>query len=182
LKSAAAALASRISTAPVQDSMFSLLRTFQSQPSEGVMNRRFLLAWLAVFICWMAGSFLVHGTLLYDDYAALSNLFRPEAEAQRYFPLMVLAHAIMAGAFVWIYSRGVENTPWPAQGVRFGLAVALLGVVPTYLIYYVVQPIPGSLVVRQIVYDAILVVLLGVVVAALYRVPADARVSARVRA
>jgi hypothetical protein len=133
------------------------------------MNRKFLLAWLAVFIGWMVGSFLVHGTLLHDEYSRLPHLFRSEAEAQRYFPLMLLAHAIMAGAFVWIYSRGVEATRWPPQGARFGLAIALLAVVPMYLIYYVVQPIPSSLAAKQILFDSILVVLLGVLVAWLYR-------------
>jgi hypothetical protein len=145
------------------------------------MNRKFLVAWLVVFIGWMVGSFLVHGTLLYDDYARLPHLFRPESDAQGHFPLMVLAHAIMAGAFVWIYSRGVESTPWPAQGFRFGLAVALLGVVPTYMIYYVVQPMPGSLTVKQILFDTILVVLLGMLVAFLYRT-AEARLRTRVAA
>ncbi len=135
------------------------------------MNRRFLLAWLVVFIGWMVGSLIVHGTLLHDDYSRLPHLFRPEADAQRYFPLMLLAHAIMAGAFVWIYERGVESRPWVQQGARYGLAVALLGVIPTYLIYYVVQPIPQSLVVKQILFDGILVVLLGILVASLRRTP-----------
>jgi hypothetical protein len=133
------------------------------------MNRRFFNAWVVVFIAWMAGSFVVHGTLLHADYARVPNLFRPEAQAQQHFPLMILAHVVLAGAFVWIYSRGVENTPWLPQGVRFGLAVALLTVVPSYTIYYVVQPMPGSLVVKQIVFDGILVVLLGVIVALAYR-------------
>lgn len=146
------------------------------------MNRRFVVAWLAVFIGWMVGDFVIHGTLLYGEYARLPQLFRPEAEAQRYFPLMVLAHAIMAGAFVWIYARGVENTPWMGQGIRYGLAVALLGVVPTYLIYYVVQPLPGSLPVKQIVFDTILVVLLGMLVAFLYRTSQEARLRTRVAA
>jgi hypothetical protein len=146
------------------------------------MNRRFVVAWLAVFIGWMVGSFVVHGTLLHDDYARLPHLFRPEAEAQRYFPLLVLAHVIMAGAFVWIYARGVENTPWIGQGLRYGIAVALLGLVPTYLIYYVVQPLPGSLPLKQIVFDTILVVLLGMLVAFLYRVPEGARLRTRAAA
>jgi hypothetical protein len=133
------------------------------------MTKRFLIAWIVVFVVWMLGSFLVHGTLLHGDYLQLTGVFRTEAEAQRHFPLMLLAHVIMAGAFVWIYSRGVENTPWMGQGIRFGLAVACLAVIPTYLIYYVVQPLPGSLVVRQIVFDAILVVILGIVVAYFYR-------------
>ncbi len=138
------------------------------------MNRTFLVAWLAVFVAWMVGSFVVHGTLLHADYLGLPNLFRPETEAQQYLHLMILAHVIMAGAFVWIYSRGIENAPWVPQGLRFGLAIALLALVPTYMIYYVVQPMPGSLAVKQIVFDGILVLLLGVLVAWFYRRQAGA--------
>ena len=94
------------------------------------MNRRFLLAWLVVFIGWMVGSFIVHGALLHDEYARLPHLFRQEAEAQQHFPLMLLAHVILAGACVWIYSRGVEATAWTGQGIRLGLAVALVSLVP----------------------------------------------------
>ena len=133
------------------------------------MNRRFLIAWLILFVAWMAGSFVVHGVLLHEDYAKLPGLFRPEAEAQGYFPLMILAHMILAAAFVWIYSRGIEAKPWIAQGMRFGLAVALMTIVPTYMIYYVVQPMAGMHVVKQIVFDGILVLILGVIVAFMYR-------------
>jgi hypothetical protein len=133
------------------------------------MDRRFFMAWVAVFVAWMAGSFVVHGTLLHGDYATLPNLFRPEADAQRLFAFMLLAHVIMAGAFVWIYARGVENRPWLGQGLRFGLAVALLAAVPIYMIYYVVQPMPGDVVVKQIVFDTVVVLVLGALVAYLYR-------------
>jgi hypothetical protein len=136
------------------------------------MKGRFVPAWISVFLAWMAGSFLVHGVLLHQDYAQLPNLFRPESDAQRHFPLMILAHVIMAGAFVWIYSRGIESKPWLSQGIRFGVAIALLGVIPMYTIYYVVQPMPGSLVVRQMIYDGILTVLLGVVAGFYYRTAA----------
>ena len=136
------------------------------------MDKKFFIAWVAIFVAWMAGSFVVHGMLLHDDYAKLSGLFRPEAEAQSYFPLMVLAHIILAGAFVWIYSRGVEAAPWLPQGLRFGLAVALLTVIPTYLIYYVVQPMPGAVVAKQIVFDGILMLILGMITAFIYRPPA----------
>jgi hypothetical protein len=82
---------------------------------------------------------------------------------------MLIAHVIMAGAFVWIYSRGKESKPWLGQGLRFGLAVALLAVVPIYLIYYVVQPQPGMLVAKQIVFDTILTLVVGAVAAFIYR-------------
>ena len=133
------------------------------------MDKKFFIAWVVIFVAWMAGSFVVHGVLLHDDYTKLSGLFRPEAEARPYFPLMVLAHIILAGAFVWIYSRGVESAPWLPQGIRFGIAVALLTIIPTYLIYYVVQPMPGAVVAKQIVFDGILMLILGVITAFIYR-------------
>ena len=133
------------------------------------MNKKFLIAWLVVFLVWFFGSFIVHGTLLRADYQQLASLFRPDSDAQHYFPLMVLAHVLMSGAFAWIYARGVEAKPWLAQGVRFGVAVALLTAVPTYMIYFVVQPMPAAVVVKQIVFDSVLLVLLGIIVAFVYR-------------
>jgi len=115
------------------------------------------------------GSFVVHGVLLHPDYMQLTTLFRTEADAQRYFPLMILAHVILSGAFVWIYARGAEPKPWMAQGVRFGIAIALLTTIPTYMIYFVVQPMPGSVVVKQMIFDGALMVILGLIVAWLYR-------------
>jgi uncharacterized membrane protein YedE/YeeE len=133
------------------------------------MNRKFFAAWAVTFVAWMFGSFLVHGVLLQADYAKLPQLFRPEADAQQYFPFMLLAHVVMSGALVWIYARGTQARPWLAQGLRFGVAIALLTVVPTYTIYYAVQPMPGVYVVKQIVFDGILLLVLGVVVAFLHR-------------
>ena len=133
------------------------------------MDKRFFVSWAVLFVAWMVGSFVVHGTLLAAEYSRLPQLFRPPAEAQPYFPLMLLAHVLLAGAFTWIYARGVQSKPWLGQGLRFGIAVAVLTVVPTYTIYFVVQPMPGALVVQQIVYDGVLIVLLAMLVAWLHR-------------
>jgi hypothetical protein len=138
---------------------------------EGIMNKKFLIAWIVLFAAWFLGSFVVHGVLLRSDYMQLTNLFRAEADERQYFPLMIFAHVILSGAFVWIYARGAEAKPWMAQGVRFGLAVALLTAVPTYMIYFVVQPMPGDIVIKQIVYDGVLTIILGMIVAWLYRSP-----------
>lgn len=137
------------------------------------MNKKFLISWLVIFVAWMGGSFVVHGLLLADGYAALPNLFRPDEDAAKYSHFMLIAHIIMAGAFVWIYQRGAEDKPFIAQGARFGIAVACLGALPTYMIYYVVQPMPGSLVIKQALFETVLLVILGAVVAFLNK-PATA--------
>ena len=133
------------------------------------MNKKFLIAWLVMFIAYMAAGMLVHGMLLHEDYLGLPNLYRSEEEAKPFMYLMILAHVVMAGAFTCIYTRGIENKPWLGQGLRFGLMVSLLCVVPIYMIYYVVQPMPGMLAVKQTIFDTISTVLLGALVAFLYR-------------
>lgn len=137
-----------------------------------LMNGKFLVAWLVTFIAWMAESVVVHGLLLQGEYAQMAALFRPEADAQNYFPIMLGAHVLLAGALVWIYRRGLTaGAAWTSQGLRFGLAIILLTIVPTYLIYYCVQPMPGAMVAKQILFDGIGVVLVCLVVAWLYREP-----------
>ena len=133
------------------------------------MNKKLIIAWIVVFVAWLMGSFVVHGVLLRSNYMQLTNLFRTEEDQQKYFPLMILAHVILSGSFVWIYARGAEAKPWLAQGVRFGVAVALLATVPTYVIYFVVQPMPGNVVIKQIIFDSALMIVLGTIVAWLYR-------------
>jgi len=134
------------------------------------MNKTFVLAWLVLFMLWMAGSFVVHGVLLVEGYQRVQNLFRTPADSQQYFPWMLLAHVLLAGALAWIYARGQDpGKPWLGQGLRFGVATAMLTVVPTYLIYYAVQPMPGLLVAKQIVFDGLTMLVLGVAVAFMYR-------------
>jgi hypothetical protein len=131
--------------------------------------KKLLIAWAVLFVAWMAGSYVVHHLLLGADYKSVASLFRTPEQAQGLFHWMILAHVLMAGAFAWIYSRGVEAKPWLGQGLRFGLAVALMGVVPMYLIYYVVQPMPALLVAKQIAFDGVLVLVLGALAALLLR-------------
>jgi hypothetical protein len=137
------------------------------------MNRKFLTAWLVAFVVWMGGSFAVHGTLLAAKYATLPNLYRPMDTQTQFMPYLIGAHVMLAAAFVWIYSRGVTAAAWMGQGIRYGLAVGLL-TTPTYLIYYSVQPLPRSLVAGQIIGDGVLIVVLGVVTAFMYKGAAKA--------
>ena len=87
----------------------------------------------------------------------------------QYLPFNIFAHLLMAIGFTWIYVRGKEDKPWLGQGIRFGLAVAIMAIIPTYLIYHAVSPYPFAIVMKQIVFDTIGVMVLGIVVAAINR-------------
>ena len=133
------------------------------------MNKKFFISVVVIFVLSMGLGFLVHGVLLNQAYTQLQGLFRTPQDAAAYFPFMLLAHVLIAFGFVWIYQRGKENKPFLAQGIRFGLAVAVLMTIPMYLIYYAVQPMPSTLVYKQIVFDTLGILLMGVVVAWLNR-------------
>ena len=130
------------------------------------MDKKFWITGIACTFVAFAAGFVVHGLILDGDYKALPNLFRSETDAQGYFPFMIIAHILIGFAFAWIYRQGIATgQPWLIQGVRFGIAVACLTTIPMFLIYYAIQPMPGSLVGKQIAFDSIATIINGVVAA-----------------
>jgi hypothetical protein len=128
------------------------------------MNKLVISA-IVMFVMALVLSYAVHGVLLHDDYMQMQNWMRPQTDADSLIAYIVLAQALFGVAFAWIYEQGREDKPWLTQGVRFGVAVAVLAVAPTYLIYHVVTPVPLVVAIKQIVYDTIRVLLMGIVLA-----------------
>jgi len=140
------------------------------------MDTKFWISGVVMSVLAFAFGFLVHGVLLGGDYAPLAGtVYRTPEDAHRYLPYMVVAHLLFGFAVTWIYRQGkTAGASTLGQGVRFGLAVAVLMTIPTYLIYYAVQPTPGALAAKQIVFDSIAIVLMGIAVAYLNRTPGEA--------
>jgi hypothetical protein len=135
---------------------------------------KFAISAVVLAIVSLLLGFVVHGVLLNADYHALGGMFRAEDDGHAHFGYMLLADLFIGVGFTWIYLKGREAKPFLAQGVRFGIAVAVISTIPTYLIYFAVQPIPADLVVKQIVFDTIAMVVMGIVCAWLNRVPETA--------
>ena len=133
------------------------------------MDKKFFISTIVVFVVWMLGSFVVHGLWLGPTYETMTNMMRPVAEQESMMHFMLIAHLLMSAAFVWIYQRGNEDKPWVQQGIRFGIAVALLAPIPTFMIYYTVQQTPASLAINQSIGDSALVIVVALVTAFLNR-------------
>jgi hypothetical protein len=133
------------------------------------MNKKAIVSVVAVFLVTMLGDAAVHAGLLSGSYAALPQLYRTAEDQQTYFLHMLLAHAFIAVGMVWVYLEGRKDGPWLPQGVRFGMALAVLMIFPGYLIYYAVQPLPPALVAGQIVGDFTTRLLASIVLAWLNR-------------
>ncbi|HSS26443.1 MAG TPA: DUF1761 domain-containing protein [Usitatibacter sp.] len=140
------------------------------------MNGRFVVSVVVLAIVSMLLGFLVHGLLLGTEYAKLvPNMYRTPEDSQHYVGYMVLQNILFAIGFTWIYRHGRENKPWLGQGLRFGIAVAVMSTIPMFLIYYAVQPTPSDLAAQQAVFGSIAVILMGLVVAAVNRDPVAPR-------
>jgi hypothetical protein len=129
------------------------------------MGKKAVISVVVIFILFMAFDFMIHGKLLMGDYARFPNIFRTEQDSQAYFPYMLIAHLLTSIGFVWIYNKGKEAKAPLGQGIRYGIAIAILTTIPTYLIYFGVLPLTGDVVTKQIVFSTIEVVILAVVVA-----------------
>ena len=127
--------------------------------------KRFFLTFVVVFVAVTVLGYFIHAVLLASEYQKVSHLHR----SQPLFPFLLLGNLSFSLAFVWLYAKGVEAKPWLGQGLRFGLAIWLLWAVAIFLIQYAGQPLPGSLIGKQIGLEFFDMLALGALTAALYR-------------
>ena len=130
------------------------------------MGKRFWICGIVMSFASLLWAFLTHALLLQADYDALGAMYRTAADGERHFPWLLLAHALIGFAMTWIFGQGISGErPTPAQGLRFGLAMALFSTVPGYLVHYAVQPLPPLLVAKQVAFGLLGMLLLGMLVA-----------------
>jgi hypothetical protein len=122
---------------------------------------------VVVFIVANILGFFIHAVLLKTAYLPVSGYYRPRGEEK--MPFISLAYLSFAIGSVWVYAKGVEQKNWLGQGIRFGIAMWLILAVPSFLIAYGVQPVPGTLALKQVLYEGVDKVVLGILTAALYR-------------
>lgn len=130
------------------------------------MDKRLWICGIVVGAAGLLLGFLVHGLLLRPDYQALAELYRSPGQANTRAVWIVLAYLLLGLGMTWLYRRmpaadGVDL----ARGARFGLAVALVSYVPWHLLAYVAQPLPLSLMLKQVAFDLVAMVLLGMLLA-----------------
>ncbi|MEN1939902.1 hypothetical protein WCE41_01550 [Luteimonas sp. MJ246] len=130
------------------------------------MDKRFWICGIVVGAAALLIGFLVHGLLLRPDYQALAQLYRSPEQANAHAAWIIPAYLSLGLAMTWLYRRmpasdGVDLT----RGARFGLAVALVSYVPWHVLAFVGQPLPLALMLRQVAFDLVAMVLLGMLLA-----------------
>lgn len=131
--------------------------------------KKLVMAIVATFVILMATNYLVHSVWLMPDYDAIPLSHRNPAGIEHRFWAIVVGQFFFSVMFAYIYTRGRENKPWIEQGIRYGILVALLTVIPTSLTEYTVYIIPYMLAIKWMVAGGIQMVLAGLVVAGIYK-------------
>lgn len=129
--------------------------------------KKLVLTIIVVFVVANITGFLIHATLLAPDYMAVKEHYRPEGQEKMIW--ICLAYLAFAIGSVIVYAKGVEAKPWLGQGIRFGILMWLVLTVPSFFIAYAVQPVPTMLMVKQVLFEGIDKIVLGIITAALYR-------------
>jgi len=132
------------------------------------MNRvRLILTIVVIFVLANFAGYFIHAIWLHADYVPVAErLYRPVGQEKLLW--ISLAYLSFAIGSVCVYARGVEDKPWLGQGVRFGILMWLILAVPSFFIAYAVQPVPGILMVKQVLSELIDKIFLGIVTALVY--------------
>ena len=133
------------------------------------MDNRFWLATVAAFVTGVVLCFVFHGLILSQDYAGLQTVYRPPVFHLPRFLVLLLAWLVLAAAMAALYRFGLEDKPWLGQGTRFGLLAAGVSAVPYNLFGYVFTNITVELAIKQLISEAIIVTVMGLVIAWFYR-------------
>jgi hypothetical protein len=127
--------------------------------------KKLVLAIVAAYIVLMLTNYLVHGVWLMSDYAAIPASHRSPEGIMHRFWAMAVGQFFFAAFFTYIYTRGAEKKPWIVQGIRYGILIAFLTVIPTALTEYVVYIVPYQLAIKWMVAGGMQIVILGLIVA-----------------
>ena len=138
-------------------------------------HKRGLIALIVAFVVIFFFGFVWHGVLMKDAYMETSTLWRPDADFQSHFGILILGHLVIAFAFTGLYISkvGLQSA---ATGFGYGIVIGILcsGV---NLIRFATEPLTTKILWMWIAGDLIMFAIVGAIVGAIYKpIGADASI------
>lgn len=131
--------------------------------------KKLVIATIAAYVVLMATNYLIHSLWLMPDYDAIASSHRSAAGIMHRFWAMALGQFFFAAMFAYIYTRGRENKSWLEQGIRYGMVMTFMTVVPYSLSEYTVYIVPYMLAIKWMIGGGIQLIILGLIVAAIFK-------------
>ena len=128
--------------------------------------KKFLIAFVVIYIAGLVISIIIHGLILASTYEQLSHIWRPDMD--RLMWVQWVTALFLSFFFVYIFAKGYEGKGI-MEGVRYGLVIWAFLSIPSYYGQYVMYPLPYSLVWKWLISDLVMLVILGIIVAVLYK-------------
>jgi hypothetical protein len=128
--------------------------------------KRYFISVAAVFAAMIVLDFLIHSVILMGTYASIKDLWRPDMMS--YIWIMYVTQLGLSFLFVFVFTKGYENRGI-LEGVRYGLIMGVMIDGIGALGQFIVYPIPTSLAAQWFVYGITRFIVLGMVVALIYR-------------
>ena len=129
---------------------------------------RYVLGSVVVLIYFYFYEWIFHGIIMRKWYGMQMSLFRPDMESGIFLLWMLLGLIILAFGFCFIFLKGYEKKGI-GEGFRYGLYVGFTFSVSTSLIEFSIFPYPGSWVIGWIIGYLIMMILAGIIFAAIYK-------------
>lgn len=129
------------------------------------MNKKLWMGAAVVFVA-LGAMEMLFSMAFQSSWQQVAHLMRPESEVKMH--VLIITWAFFAYFFTWIWSKGYENKGI-MEGVRYGLAVALMMVVPwAYGTYAYMKDFPYSLALMWFIFGTLETVVCGVLLAWLW--------------
>ena len=133
-------------------------------------TKKFLTAFVVVFVLLEITNYLIHGVILSSTYAeeGVKQVFRATEEMQSKMWIMWVADLVWSFFFVFIFVKGYQNKGI-MEGIRYGVYI---GIFVSFVFAYqsfAMLPLPYSLTFEWFIAGLIQCVIIGIVAAVIYK-------------
>jgi len=128
--------------------------------------KKLIIAIVVAYAVLMGTNYLIHSVWLMPDYDAIPLSHRSIVGIMDRFWAVALGQFFFAALFSYVYTRGMQRKPWLGQGIRYGILMTFLTMVPFSLSEYDTFIVPYGLVIKWMIAGGLQLLLLGIIVAA----------------
>ena len=134
------------------------------------MHKRLWIGFVAVFVATQMIEGLLDFYLLDPIYSSYSHIWRPIMEMKLW--MLPVTGMFFSFFFVFIFSKGYEGKGL-AEGIRYGLYVALMVALPRAYSDYALMQIPYALALQWFLYWSLECVIAGAILSGVFRLRID---------
>jgi len=135
-------------------------------------TKRFVPAFIVVFVLLEITSYIIHGVILSSTYMSegIKEVFRADMGSKMW--VMWVTDLIWSFFFVFFFVKGYENKGI-MEGIRYGFYIGIFYFFVEAYQGFAMYPLPYSLTFQWFIYGLIQAIILGITVSLIYK-PAEA--------